>query len=90
MTKRKVEAPDNPADCHTIAQKVAYSMRLRELYEEQVCGGGWNSPPSALSDFYDAHPVIESMPWTSPNFAEEWAARERARRAIMRLLPDDK
>ena len=77
MTKRKIKIPDNPADCVTIAQKVGYSMRLRELYEEQVCGPGWNSPPSALSDFYDAHPFIELMPWTSPCFAEEWANSER-------------
>jgi hypothetical protein len=89
MTKRrKVEPPDDPADCHTIAQKVAYSMRLREIYEEQVLGPGWSSPPSALSDFYDAHPFIESMPWTSPQFCEDWAARERARRAIERLVRD--
>jgi hypothetical protein len=89
MTKRKVEAPERPEDCHTIAQKVAYSMRLRELYEEQVCAPGWNSLPSALTDFYDAHPTIESMPWTSPQFCEDWAARERTRRAIMRMVPDD-
>jgi hypothetical protein len=84
--KRKVEAPDNPADCHTIAQQVAFSMRRRELYEQIVCG--WNSPPSALSDFQDRFPYIPSMPWTHPEFCEEWARRERAKRAILRLLPD--
>jgi hypothetical protein len=91
MTKKRKQpdVPQRPEDCKTIRQKVAFSMGLKEIYEEQVCCGGWNSPPSAVSDFYDAHPVIESMPWTSPNFAEEWAARERTRRAIMRMLSDD-
>jgi hypothetical protein len=90
MTKRrKVEPPDDPAACITISQQVAYSLRLRQLYEEQVCGPGWSSPPSALSDFYDAHPYDPAMPWTSPQFCEDWADRERARRAIARMLPDD-
>ena len=89
MTKRKVEAPERPEDCHTIAQKVAYSMRLREIYEEQVCGPGWSSPPSALSDFLDRYPYDPAMPWTHPAWAEEWARAERAKREIMRMLPDD-
>jgi hypothetical protein len=91
MTKKRKQpdVPQRPEDCKTIRQQVAYSLRLRELYEEQVCGPGWSSPPSALTDFYDAHPVIESMPWTSVTFAEEWAARERTRRAIVRMLPGD-
>ena len=89
MTKRrKVEAPDNPADCITIAQKVVYSMALGELYEEQVCGPGWSSPPSALTDFYDRHPYDPAMPWTHPAWAEEWAQKERAKRALERLVRD--
>jgi hypothetical protein len=87
MTKRKVEAPERPEDCHSTAQKVAYSMRLREIYEEQVCGP--NSPPSALSDFLDRYPYNPAMPWRHPAWAEEWARRERARREIMRMVPDD-
>jgi hypothetical protein len=87
MTKRKVEAPERPEDCHTIAQKVAFSMKRRELYEQIV--GDWNSPPSALSDFLDRYPIIESMAWTHPEFCEEWARVERSKRAILRLLPDD-
>jgi hypothetical protein len=86
--RRKVEAPDDPAACITISQQVAYSLRLREIYEKQVLGPGWSSPPSALSDFYDAHPYDPAMPWTHPEWAEEWARKERSRRAIERLVRD--
>lgn len=87
--RKQPDVPQRPEDCKTIRQQVQYSLRLREIYEERVCSPGWNSPPSALSDFYDAHPVIELMPWTSITFAEEWSQRERARRAILRMLPSD-
>lgn len=87
MTKRKVEAPERPEDCHTIAQKVAYSMRLREIYEATVCA--FDAPPSALSDFLDRYPYNRRYPWTGPEFAEEWSKKERAKRAILRLLPDE-
>jgi hypothetical protein len=87
MTQRKIKSPDNPADCVTIAQQVGFSLRRRELYQEIVCA--WNAPPSALDDFQARYPIIESMPWTHPEFCEEWARLERSKRAIMRLVPDD-
>lgn len=90
MTKRKIKIPDNPADCVTISQQVQYSLRLREIYEQQVLGPGWSSPPSALWDFYERHPVIEGMPWTSITFAEDWTRQERTRREILRTARDEK
>jgi hypothetical protein len=84
MRKGKVKIPDNPADCVTIAQKVQFSLKRRQLYEELVCG--YNSPPSALDDFLDRYPIIESMPWTHPEWCSEWARKERAKREIEREL----
>jgi hypothetical protein len=76
-----------PQDCLTLKAKVAYSMMLAEAYERIVCD--YNAPPSALSDFHDKYPYNPTMPWTHPELATEWARKERAWHAIMRLLPDD-
>jgi hypothetical protein len=84
MTKPKVEAPDDPAACITIAQKVQFSLKRREIYEATVCA--YDAPPSALDSFLDRYPIIESMPWTHPSWCEEFARKERARREIEREL----
>lgn len=86
MTKQ-IKPPDNPADCITIAQKVAYSMMVREQYELIVCSP--TSMPSDLGIFQDRFPYDERYPWSGPEWAQDWARRERAKRDIMRLLPDD-
>jgi hypothetical protein len=86
MTKPKVEAPDDPAACITIAQKVAYSMMVRAKFEA-LADDPW-SAPSDLGVLMDPYPHDPAMPWTHPEWAEEWARQERARRAIERLVRD--
>jgi hypothetical protein len=81
---KKHKAPDNPADCLTIDQQVAYSLRLLDEYERIV--NGYNSKPSDLLDFYDKYPTDESMPWTSPSFAADWARSEREKQRALRRL----
>lgn len=83
----KFKVPERAEDCKTIREKVAYSMMVREQYETIVCSH--NSLPSDLGVFQDRFPYDPAMPWSSPEFASDWARAERERRAILRLLPDD-
>jgi hypothetical protein len=84
---KKVEPPDNPADCHSTAQRVAYSLMIRETFEA-LADNPW-SAPSDLGDLMDRYPYDPAMPWTSPTWAEDWARAERAKREIMRELSRD-
>lgn len=83
---RKITPPDDPAACKTVAEQVGYSMRLKEIYDQEVCS--WNSPPSALTDFQMRYPFNPAMPWTCPSFAGSYARsqeeKERALRAMAR------
>jgi hypothetical protein len=62
MTKRKVEAPDRPEDCVSIAQKVAFSLMVREKFEA-LANDPW-SAPSDLGVLMDRYPHDPAMPWT--------------------------
>jgi hypothetical protein len=77
-----------PQDCTTLADKINYSLAVRERYEQLVEAP--YSKPSDLSDFYDRYPTIEECPWTHPDWATEYAksAREqqRAKRKFLRGL----
>jgi hypothetical protein len=84
MTKRKVEPPDDPAACVTIAQKVAYSVKIREKYEA-LQGAPW-AGPEQLTEIMDRYPFDARYPWTHPTWAEDWARAERAKREIEREL----
>jgi hypothetical protein len=84
---KKQRIPKTPADCVTIGDKVAYGLWLRQLYEETVFA--CDAPPSALTEFQDLHPYDPRYPWSHVEWVEEWARKERAKRAIMRLLPND-
>jgi hypothetical protein len=85
MAKRKI--PERAKDCKTLADKIAFSLMVRAKWEE-LSENPWSCPGDihAIIDTYDD----PDCPWSHPEWAEEWARRERAKRAIMRMLPDDK
>lgn len=80
----KIKVPARPADCKTAAEQVAYSMRLRQIYDEEVCA--WDAPPSALDEYQTKYPFDPRYPWTCPSFAASYSRaqeeKERALRAI--------
>jgi hypothetical protein len=87
MTKRKVEAPQHARDCKTLAEKVAFSLMVREKWQE-LSENPWSCPS-------DIHEIIDryddpACPWSRADWADEWARRERTRRAIERMARDAK
>jgi hypothetical protein len=84
MAKRKRKIPNDPAECFTLAEKVAYSMRLKEIYDKTVCA--WDSPPSALTAFQDKHPYNPALPWTCPSFAASYVRQQEDAARIERAL----
>jgi hypothetical protein len=85
--KPKIEIDlTRPQDCKTIAEKVKFSMAVRERYEELV-----QSPamaPSDLTEFWDQHPILEQFPHTHPEFCVYWARQQRAKKEILRTIKD--
>jgi hypothetical protein len=83
MTKRKI--PERARDRKTLADKVAFSLMVREKWEA-LADDPWSCPSDihAIIDKYDD----EKCPWSKPDWAEQWAHKERAKRAIERLVRD--
>jgi hypothetical protein len=77
----KHKAPNKPEDCHTLQEKMAYSLMVGQAYEKLV--NRYDAKPSDLSDFFDRFPLDERYPWSHP---EWWMDQSRVRIAKRKLI----
>ena len=78
MTKRKI--PERAKDCVTLADKVAFSLMVREAWEA-LADNPW-SVPSDLHEVIDRYDDPD-CPWSRPDWASYYSrAQEEKERAL--------
>jgi hypothetical protein len=84
---KKHKAPERAKDCVTIADKVAFSLMVREKFEA-LRGEPWAGPAefSALMDEYEED---NAFPWAHPEWAANYARAEEEKARILRSIARD-